>query len=225
MIAIRLKNISKTYKKNDINILNNINYSFELGKLYVINGHSGSGKSTFINILGLLVNYDSGSYYLFDQDVKKFNSKERAKAHAQEIGLIFQNYLLDDYLKAYEQIIMPMLINKDIKVSNRKEYAISLLNKVGLENRMNHYPKELSGGEQQRIAIARSLVNNPRIILADEPTGNLDINNEEVIFKELKKLSENGKCVIVVTHSLDAAKYADVILKLENGSLEEVNND
>ena len=135
------------------------------------------------------------------------------------IGFVFQNYLLDPNLKAFENVMLPMFINKDIKKENRKNLAIKLLEYVNLENRANHYPKELSGGELQRVAIARSLANNPKVIIADEPTGNLDEQNETIIFEILKKLSLSGRCVIVVSHNESILKYADEVLFMKNGKL------
>ena len=138
----------------------------------------------------------------------------------KHIGFVFQDFYLDEHLKAYENVMLPMLINKEIKKEERKEKACKLLIDLGLRDRINHFPKEMSGGEQQRVAIARSLANDPKIILADEPTGNLDEENEKLVFETLKDLSKKGKCVIVVTHSEEIKKYADKILTINKGKLE-----
>lgn len=222
-IVMNLHNISKEYNKKEEKILalDNINYSFEKGKFYAIMGHSGSGKSTLINILGLIHTASSGEYILDGVDITKMTSDELANKRMEYIGFIFQNFYLDEYLKAYENVMLPMLVNPKISPSNREEKAEYLITKLGLSDRLNHYPKELSGGEQQRIAIARALANDPSIILADEPTGNLDEENEEKIFKILKELSQDGKCVIVVSHSNAVLDYADVVLKINKGKLEE----
>lgn len=222
-IVMNLHNISKEYNKKEEKILalDNINYSFEKGKFYAIMGHSGSGKSTLINILGLIHKASSGEYILGGVDVTKMTSDELANKRMEYIGFIFQNFYLDEYLKAYENVMLPMLVNPKISPSNREEKAEYLITKLGLSDRLNHYPKELSGGEQQRIAIARALANDPKVILADEPTGNLDEENEEKIFKILKELSQDGKCVIVVSHSNAVLDYADVVLKINKGKLEE----
>ena len=140
---------------------------------------------------------------------------------ANIVMIPFLVYYLDENLKAYENVMVPMIINKNIKKEERKKLAIQLLEKFGLKERINHFPKELSGGECQRVAIARAMANNPDIILADEPTGNLDEKNEIIIFQELKKLSTEGKCVIVVSHSDRIKNYADTILSIKGGKIDE----
>jgi len=222
---MNVENLEKTYNmKNDkVIALTNFSYQFIPGKFYAIMGHSGSGKSSLIRILGLIDNFTSGSYYLNGKDISKLNDEELSQIRMKEIGFIFQEFYLDENLKAYENVILPMLINKNIKRAERKEKAINLLKSLGLENRINHFPKELSGGEKQRICLARALANNPNYILADEPTGDLDEANEEKVFNALKKLSESGKCVIVVSHSNKVKEYADVILNIKNGKLENKN--
>jgi ABC-type lipoprotein export system ATPase subunit len=182
-------------------------------------GHSGSGKSTLINILGLIDSFDSGKYELYEKRVEKFNDAELSNLRMKNIGFVFQEFHLNSTLKAYENVIVPMLINKDIDPKDRKKRAIDLLESVGLGERIDHFPNELSGGEQQRVAIARALANNPSIILADEPTGNLDEKNEQIIFSNLKELSMNGKCVIVVSHSNEVKKYANKVFKIVDGKL------
>lgn len=217
---IRLEGISKYYYKNyeKIVALDNFSYEFNKGKFYAIMGHSGSGKSTLLSILGLIDACDEGRYLMQDNDVSKMSDQETSMIRNEKIGFIFQEYYLDLYLKAYENVILPMIINKKILKQNRKIKALELLKKFGLENRVNHYPKEMSGGEQQRVCLARSLANEPEIILADEPTGNLDEKNEELIFENLKELSKT-KCVIVISHSEKIKEYADVILNIQNGKL------
>lgn len=221
MNVIEVKNINKTYKKKDetIKALNNINLSFEKGKFYAIMGHSGSGKSTLIRILGLIDEFDSGEYLLNNNSVKKLNNLESSEIRMKEIGFVFQDFYLDEYMTAKENIILPMLINKSIEKQDREKIAEQLLEKMGLLDRKNHLPKELSGGEKQRVCIARALANNPSIILADEPTGDLDEKNESIIFEYLKELSKEGKCVIVVSHSNEVKKYADEVINLKEGKL------
>ena len=220
---IELKYLKKNYEtiNEKIEVLKNINYVFEKGKLYAIKGHSGSGKTTLIKILGLMDNPSSGEYYLFDKSITNLKDKEASLYRMKHIGFIFQDYNLNPYLKATENIIVPMIINKEINKTDRNKIANKLLKEFGLEERANHFPKELSGGEQQRIAIARALANDPDIIIADEPTGNLDAENEKIIFKFLKNLAYKGKCVIVVSHSEEILEYADISLILENGILTE----
>ncbi len=221
---ISLKNVCKQYKikKRLITIFNNINIEFYEGMFYAIIGESGAGKSTLINILGLLDRPSSGDYVLYDRSCRNLKSNEIADLRRDNIGLIFQDYLLNPYMTALENVMLPMLINKDIEKNEKEVKAIDLLNRFGLKNRVMHMPTQLSGGEQQRVAIARALANNPQIILADEPTGNLDEKNEIMIFDLLKKLSEDGKCVIVVSHSKNIKKYADVIYEISNQTLNEV---
>ncbi len=221
---IELKNIKKEYKTNKekIEVLKGINYTFEKGKLYAIKGHSGSGKTTLVQILGLMTNATTGEYLIYNKNTNKLTDKEASFYRMKYIGFVFQDYNLNPYLKAFENVTLPMLINKEIPASERKNHAYELLELVDLFERKEHFPKELSGGEQQRIAIARSLANNPDIIIADEPTGNLDKKNEKIIFSLLKTLSQNDKCVIVVSHSDEITSYADVNLLLEDGLLKEV---
>ncbi|MCX4364143.1 MAG: ABC transporter ATP-binding protein [Bacilli bacterium] len=222
-VVIELKNITKEYTKKDEKIiaLNDINYTFSSGKFYAIMGHSGSGKTSLINIIGLIHSCTSGSLFLDGTEVLEMTQDELADKRMKYIGFVFQDFYLDEHLKAYENVMLPMLINKNIKPSDREELAKKLLNDFALENRINHYPKELSGGEQQRVAIARALANNPSIILADEPTGNLDEENEKFVFESLKKLAQEGKCVIVVSHSNAVLDYADVVININKGKLEE----
>lgn len=218
---IRLENLTKSYhtEKEKLEVLKSINVDFEEGKFYAIMGHSGSGKSTLINILGLIDQFDEGNYYLYEKNVKNLNDKQLSKLRMKNIGFIFQEFYLNNTLKAYENVIVPMIINDKINKNDRKKRAFKLLEVVGLKDRVEHFPKELSGGEQQRVAIARALANNPNILIGDEPTGNLDEKNEEQIFKLLKEISRRGKCVIIVSHSNEIKEYADVILSLSNGNL------
>ncbi len=218
---LELKSISKVYssKTERIDALLNVSYKFESGKFYAIMGHSGSGKSTLISIMGLICDYSEGEYLIDNQNVAKLNEMEKSNLRNKKIGFVFQDYYLDLNLRAYENVILPMFVNKNFPKSERKSKAIELLTAVGVETRANHYPKEMSGGEQQRVCLARALANNPSIILADEPTGNLDEENEKKIFEILKKLTEDGKCVIVVSHSNEIKKYADIMLTMKNGKL------
>lgn len=220
MSVVELINIKKSYslKNHEISVLKNINVKFEKGKFYAIMGHSGSGKSTLISIIDGIEPYTSGKVIINKRDLSDMNNKEKSFIRNNEIGIIFQDFFLDNYLTALENIMFPMTINDKYNKSANKR-ALELLKKVELENRSNHFPKELSGGEKQRVAIARALANDPNIIIADEPTGNLDEKNESKIFSILKKLSQEGKCVIVVSHSNEILKYADAFYELKEGSL------
>ncbi len=220
-IILECKNLSKSYKrkKSNLEILNNINFKFEAGKFYAIMGESGAGKSTLIQILGLLCNYNSGELYIDNKNIETMNYKEKALIRNQKIGFIFQSFYLNPLLKAFENVMLPLGVNCNLSQIEKKNKAINVLKEIGLEDRVNHFPFELSGGEQQRVAIARALINNPSIILADEPTGSLDPKNSKIIFDILKDLSKQGKCIIVVSHSDDIKKYADEILYINNHSL------
>lgn len=218
---ITIKDITKTYKtkKRDVEVLKNIDLTFSLGKFYAIMGPSGSGKSTLFNILGLVDTPSSGAYKINGIDTTKLTDKSSSIIRMNNIGFVFQDFNLDPYLNALETVMMPLYLNKKIKKEDREKISKDILTKLNLENRLEHFPNELSGGEAQRVAIARALVNNPNIILADEPTGNLDEELETEIFKILKSLTKENKCVIVVSHSSKIKEYADVVYTLKDGKI------
>lgn len=222
-MLIKVNNISKKYIKNKtkLEVIKDLSVTFESGKLYAIVGRSGAGKSTLLKCLAALNKIDSGEIYFDDIEINKLNDKEISKFRNKNIGIVFQEFNLLEFLNTYENVGLPLVINgayklEDIELRNKVD---ELLKYVDLTDRNNHYPKELSGGEQQRVAIARALINNPDVILADEPTGNLDKENTINILKLLKKISKD-KCVIIVTHDDNVLKYADVIYSLKNGSLD-----
>ena len=220
---LKLNKISKSYSidKNDkISLLNDISLEISNNKFYGIVGHSGSGKSTLLNIIGLIDDFDSGKYFIDNKEVNYLSEDEKSSIRMKKFGFVFQSFYLNNRLTALENVMIPMYINKGIPKSERKKIAINLLKKFGLGNRINHRPNQLSGGEQQRVAIARALANNPEVILADEPTGNLDKKNEEMIFNYFKKLvTEDKKTVVIVSHNEIINKYADIIYKLEDGKI------
>lgn len=218
---ITIEDITKTYKtkKRDVEVLKNIDLTFSLGKFYAIMGPSGSGKSTLFNILGLVDTPSSGTYKINGIDITKLTDKSSSIIRMNNIGFVFQDFNLDPYLNALENVMMPLYLNKKIKKEDREKISKDILTKLNLENRLEHFPNELSGGEAQRVAIARALVNNPNIILADEPTGNLDEELETEIFKILKTLTKENKCVIVVSHSSKIKEYADVVYTLKDGKI------
>lgn len=220
MNIIELRNCTKTYKKHGkkIEVLKSVLYSFESGKFYAIMGESGSGKSTLVNSIVGFIKLDKGKIII--DGISPEGDKSFSDIRSKKIGLVYQNFLLNDNMTAFENTILPTYLINDFK--DRKNEVKKLLEDLGLENRMNHYPKELSGGECQRVAIARALVNNPKIIIADEPTGNLDDNNEKYVFSLLKKIANDGKCIIVVTHNKEIKKYCDKILELKDGDLHEI---
>ena len=227
MEAIKIINISKKYQLKSENVIavNGVSYSFLYGKLYAIMGHSGSGKSTLIHCLGLLDKVDSGKIYINDKDISYFSEKQKNIMRNEKIGFVFQNYYLNNNMRAFENIMLPMIINKKYQHIDIKTKAKKLLKEMGLSDRVNHYPKELSGGEQQRVAIARALANNPDIILADEPTGNLDIENEIYVLEKLRNLADTGKCVIIVSHNMLVKKYADIVINMKNGKFVVKNHE
>lgn len=218
---LELKNVKKVYvvKNEKVMALNDVSYTFEMNNFYGIMGHSGSGKTTLISILGLLESFDSGTYLINGEEVKDFDNNKISKIRRDYIGFVFQDFYLDEYLNVYENVMLPLIAHKELSKEMKNEMVIEALTKVGIVDRKNHFPSQLSGGEKQRVAIARALINNPKIILADEPTGNLDEDNEKMIFQILKDLSKEGKCVIVVSHSNEVKSYADKIIKITNGKL------
>ena len=218
---LELKNVKKVYvvKNEKVMALNDVSYTFEMNNFYGIMGHSGSGKTTLISILGLLESFDSGTYLINGEEVKDFDNNKISKIRRDYVGFVFQDFYLDEYLNVYENVMLPPITHKELSKETKNEMLIEALTKVGIVDRKNHFPSQLSGGEKQRVAIARALINNPKIILADEPTGNLDEDNEKMIFQILKDLSKEGKCVIVVSHSNEVKSYADKIIKIANGKL------
>lgn len=194
----------------------------EEGEFISILGRSGSGKSTLLNIMGLLDRVDGGKIFIGGQEVDKLSEEERDKIKNQMIGFVFQfHYLLPEFT-ALENVMLPALLNNFDKKLEMEKRAKELLEKVGLGERENHKPSQLSGGEKQRVAIARALINSPKILLADEPTGNLDEETSEMIFKILKDINKNEKqTIIVVTHSKDLAEISDKQLYLKKGVLVE----
>lgn len=220
---MKLINVNKSYNTSygKLQILKNISVSFEKGKFYAIMGRSGSGKSTLVNILGLLDNFDDGDYYINDINVKQLNDKTKSKIRGLNIGFVFQSFYLNKNLTAYENIILPTYINDKMDDTKRKSRALNIMKKLEIIDRKEHKPSSLSGGEQQRVAIARALINNPDIIIADEPTGNLDSSNELEVLKILKEISKQGKIVIVVSHNPIIKNYADILYKINDGKISE----
>ena len=219
---IKLENINKSFykKKEEITIFKNMCFNFESNKVYAIIGKSGSGKTTLIHILGLLDTFDSGIYSIDNTTIATLNDSELSKIRKEKIGLIFQDYYLNPRLTARENVLIAAYLNTKISKDQREAKVREILKKLNLENRINHYPNELSGGEQQRVCIARALINDPKYILADEPTGALDNENSKIIMEKLLNLKKENKCVIIVTHDLIVAKQADEILELKNFNLE-----
>lgn len=221
---LKLENVEKKYSGSveELHIINNLSFSVEEGEFISILGRSGSGKSTLLNIMGLLDRVDGGKIFIGGQEVDKLSEEERDKIKNQMIGFVFQfHYLLPEFT-ALENVMLPALLNNFDKKLEIEKRAKELLEKVGLGERESHKPSQLSGGEKQRVAIARALINSPKILLADEPTGNLDEETSEMIFKILKDINKNEKqTIIVVTHSKDLAEISDKQLYLKKGVLVE----
>ena len=219
MSILKLENVTKIYKTKveEIKILNNINFEINESDLISIQGKSGSGKTTLLNILGLLDSDFNGNIYIDDKNIKSLSKTE---IRAKNIGFVFQfHYLLPEFT-ALENVILPGLENKENSRVEIKNRAIELLELVGLKDRLNHYPNELSGGEKQRVAIARALINNPKIILADEPTGNLDEHNSKNINELFLKINKEKKqSIVIVTHSKELADIAKIKYKVEDYNL------
>lgn len=221
MNTIELKNVSKIYN-NKVTAMDNVSLKLSEGEFIAVMGQSGSGKSTLLQITGLLDSCTSGEVIINGENVSKLDKNKLADVRMKSLGFVFQAFHLNSHLKVYENIMVPMLINSEFKnKAEMKQRAEELVATVGLSHRIDHYPSELSGGEQQRVAIARALANNPDFILADEPTGNLDSKNELMIFEELKKLTESGKGVLVVNHNDAVMDFADRICIMKDGVLEE----
>ena len=219
-MIITVDNINKTYKNGslELQVLKNISFKVDKGEFLAIMGSSGSGKSTMMNILGCLDNQYEGRYILDGIDISKSTENELSEIRNKKIGFIFQSFNLLPRLTALENVELP-LVYSSIPKEERHKRANELLEMVGLKDRTHHRPNELSGGQRQRVAIARALVNNPSIILADEPTGNLDSKSEEEIIEILQKLNKMGKTIVIVTHEPSIGKIAERKIVFKDGEI------
>ena len=220
---IYLKNVSKIYfKKNKIKALNKISIKFELGKTYSIIGPSGSGKSSLLNLLSLIDKPTSGTIAINNKNIDYDNKDYNDKYRASTIGLIYQNYnLLNDFTALENVSLAELALNENI--NSKKSNAKKILSNLGLLKRINHFPTELSGGENQRVAIARAIINKPKIILADEPTGNLDLTTSKSVFKSLFDLKKSNRLIIFATHNRFFADMADCKIEMIDGSIKSIN--
>ena len=220
---LKLENVQKNYdeKNESLHILRNLNLDVEKGEFISILGRSGSGKSTLLNVMGLLDKADAGKIYIGDKEVDSLSDEARDRIKNKMLGFVFQfHYLLPEFT-ALENVMLPAMIEGSRSKKEIEEKAMELLSLVGLQERVSHKPSQLSGGEKQRVAIARALINDPEILLADEPTGNLDEETSEVIFGILKDINKRkNQTIIVVTHSRDLAQISDRQLYLKKGILE-----
>lgn len=217
---IEVKDVLKRYITGDIDFtaLKSVSLKIEKGEFTAIMGPSGSGKSTFMNILGCLDRMDGGTYFLNNQDVSNLQDNQLAIIRNKEIGFVFQAFNLLPRISVLENVELPM-VYAGVSFKERKERALSALEKVGLTDRVNHRPNEISGGQKQRVAIARAIVNNPAVIMADEPTGNLDTKSSIDIMKIFQKLNTDGATILMVTHEADIAKCSKRVVKFLDGEI------
>lgn len=226
---IELTGISKSYERpgeDVLHVLKNIDFKVDKGEFVAIVGPSGSGKSTLMNILGLLDTADSGDYQLLGSTVTDLSAARLAEIRNQTLGFVFQQFHLLPRTTATENVELPLIYSKTVKSSaEARKMAVDALYQVGLEDRLSHYPSELSGGQQQRVAIARALVNQPDVILADEPTGNLDKESAARIMGLLRKLNKNGSTILIITHDKTLAAQASRVVSIDGGCLSLFNKE
>ncbi|MDY8137523.1 ABC transporter ATP-binding protein [Aquimarina sp. 2201CG5-10] len=215
---IKVTELEKYYATEEVQTiaLNKLSFEIKEGEFVAVMGPSGCGKSTLLNILGLLDDPDGGSFIFNDIDVTDFNERKRANLRKHNIGFIFQSFNLIDELTVFENVELP-LIYTGVKVADRKKRVHEVLEKMQIMHRRNHYPQQLSGGQQQRVAVARAVINDPKLILADEPTGNLDSSNGNEVMQLLTELNDQGTTIIMVTHSEHDAKYGHRIIRMLDG--------
>lgn len=217
---IEVESIVKIYEMGDTKLtaLNNVSLKVEKGEFTAIMGPSGSGKSTFMNILGCLDKMNSGKYTLNNKDVSDLTDNELAFVRNKELGFVFQSFNLIPRMTLLENVELPM-VYAGVPGKERRDRALAALDRVGLQDRIKHMPNEISGGQKQRAAIARAIVNSPSVIMADEPTGNLDTKSSEEIMKIFQKLNEEGATVIMVTHEPDIAQHAKRVVRFRDGEI------
>ncbi|MDD4590858.1 MAG: ABC transporter ATP-binding protein [Parabacteroides sp.] len=217
---IKLEQIQKVFRTEDVETwaLNNVNLEIKKGEFVAIMGPSGCGKSTLLNILGLLDNPSAGTYFLDGTEVSKYSERQRTQLRKGHIGFVFQNFNLIEELNVFENIELPLLYMR-VPAQERKKKTIEVMEKMQILHRQTHFPQQLSGGQQQRVAIARALVESPELILADEPTGNLDSKNGIEVMNLLTDLNQSGATIIMVTHNKHDANYANRIINLFDGKI------
>lgn len=219
---VRLENIKKTYhmgKGVTVDALRGVNLAIREGEFVSVLGPSGSGKSTLLHIMGLLDSPTSGKRYIDDIETSTLSEDEEARIRGEKIGFVFQTFNLIPSLTALENVELPLMLCRR-QCPSRKEKAIEVLKQVGLGDRLNHHPNELSGGQRQRVAIARALVNDPQLILADEPTGNLDSKTGNEILMLLKNLHEQGRTIVIITHDQYITKVTNRVVRIRDGMIE-----
>ena len=217
---IRIEHLSKVFRTEEVETtaLNDVSLHVKQGEFVAIMGPSGCGKSTLLNIIGLLDNPTSGNYYFNGQEVGHLKEKQRTQVRKGNIGFVFQSFNLIDELNVYENVELPLIYLKK-KASEKKELVTSILDRMNISHRVKHFPQQLSGGQQQRVAIARAVVAGPKLILADEPTGNLDSKNGAEVMNLLTELNQEGTTIVMVTHSQHDAAYAHRVVHLFDGQI------
>ncbi|WP_059027155.1 ABC transporter ATP-binding protein [Gabonibacter massiliensis] len=217
---IKIENLSKVFRTEEVETtaLNKVSLHVKEGEFVAIMGPSGCGKSTLLNIIGLLDNPTEGNYYFNGQEVGHFKEKDRTKVRKGNIGFVFQSFNLIDELNVYENVELPLIYLKK-KSSEKKELVTTILKRMNISHRAKHFPQQLSGGQQQRVAIARAVVADPKLILADEPTGNLDSKNGAEVMNLLTELNREGTTIVMVTHSQHDASYAHRVVNLFDGQV------
>lgn len=217
---IKIDSLSKVYRTDEIETtaLNNISLEISKGEFVSIMGPSGCGKSTLLNIVGLLDKSDKGSYRFGEMEVGNIKEKEGSQIRKKHFGFVFQNFNLIEELTVFENVELPLIYN-NYSAKDRKKIVNEILERIGIAHRANHFPQQLSGGQQQRVAVARALVTNPDVILADEPTGNLDSSNGNEVMELLCELNDAGTTIIMVTHSYNDASYSSRIINLLDGEI------
>ena len=217
---IRIEHLSKVFRTEEVETtaLNDVSLHVKQGEFVAIMGPSGCGKSTLLNIIGLLDNPTSGNYYFNGQEVGHLKEKQRTQVRKGNIGFVFQSFNLIDELNVYENVELPLIYLKK-KASEKKELVTSILDRMNISHRVKHFPQQLSGGQQQRVAIARAVVAGPKLILADEPTGNLDSKNGAEVMNLLTELNQEGTTIVMVTHSQHDASYAHRVVHLFDGHI------
>ena len=217
---IKTVDLTKVFRTEEVETtaLNQVSFEIKEGEFVAIMGPSGCGKSTLLNILGLLDNPSGGEYHFIDDEVSNYSEKQRANLRKRNIGFVFQNFNLIDELSVFENVELP-LIYLGYSASERRKRVEEVLDQMGIMHRKNHFPLQLSGGQQQRVAVCRAVVARPHIILADEPTGNLDSTHGDEVMNLLEELNKNGTTIIMVTHSQRDASYAQRIIRLFDGQI------
>ncbi len=217
---LQTKNLSKIFTTHEVETtaLNNVNFEVQEGEFVAVMGPSGCGKSTLLHIAGMLDNPTNGEYYFMGEEVSGYSERKRARLRKGNIGFVFQSFNLIDELTVFENIELPLLY-LGVLAKDRNKRVDDILEQLELVPRKNHFPQQISGGQQQRVAVARALIANPRVILADEPTGNLDSSHGDEVMKLLVDLNENGTTVIMVTHSPAYADYANRVIHLFDGHI------